>query len=57
MKIMTINSCNIFMELGILKSLVEKIGTCPECSSRLRIKILPEEHQVFANKLNILCDL
>ena len=54
---MAINSCNICMELGILKSVVEKIGTCPECSSRLRIKILPEEHQVFANKLNILCDL
>ena len=56
MKIMTINSCNIFMELGILKSVVEKIGTCPEWSSRLRIKMLPEEHQVFANKLNILCE-
>ena len=50
------NNCNIFMELGILKSVAERLGTCPECSSRLRIKLLPEEHQGFANKVNILCE-
>ena len=44
------------MELGILKSMVERGDTCPECSSRLRIKLLPEEHQGFANKVNILCE-
>ena len=50
------NHCNIFVELGILKSMVERVDTCPECSSRLRIKLSPEEHQRFANKLNILCE-
>ena len=49
-------SMNILMELGILKSVVERVGTCPECSSRLRIKLLSEEHQDFSNMLNILCE-
>ena len=32
------NNCNIFMELGILKSVVETVGMCPESSSTLHIK-------------------
>ena len=50
------NNCNIFMEVGISKSAVERVGTCLECSSRLLIKLLPEDHQGFSNTLNILCE-
>ena len=44
------------MEIGISESLVERVGTCPECSSRLNIKLFPEEYQDFKGKLNILCE-
>ena len=49
------NNYNMFVKFGVLKSVIEKIGTYLDCLSPLRTELLPGEHQGFANNLIILC--
>ena len=45
------NNCNTFMEFSILNLVIQKFDdTCPDCSSLLCTKFMPEEHQDFEDK-------
>ena len=47
--------CNLFIELQIFRSVIDMIGVCPDCTSKITLKLINEKHQGFANNMCLIC--
>ena len=45
------SNCNLFIELQIFRSVIDTIGICPGCTSKITLKLINEKHQGFANNV------
>ena len=49
------SNCNLFIELQILRSVINMIGICPDCTSKITLKLIIQKNQGFANSMCLIC--